>query len=72
MAVEPSLRKAVPNRTVPLKEPSVPQTANRRGWVTALSCCGTLGSDERRVPVVKTAKDQVFHRRRQGRTRTER
>lgn len=34
--------------------------ASMRGWVIALSCCGTLGSDEGRVPVVKKAKDQVF------------
>lgn len=54
------------------KSPLCLRTANRRGWVRAPSCCGTLGSDERRVPVVKTAKDQVFHRWRQGRTSTER
>lgn len=45
--------------------------ANMREWVIALFCCGTLGSDERRVPVVKTAKDQVFHRWREGKTSTE-
>ena len=45
--------------------------ANMRGWVIALFCCGTLGSDERRVPVVKMAKDQVFHRWREGKTLTE-
>lgn len=46
--------------------------ANMRGWVIALFCCGTLRSDERRVPVVKTAKDQVFHQWRQGKALTER
>lgn len=54
------------------KSPLCLRTADTRGWVIALSCCGTLGSDERRVPVVKTAKDQVFHRWCQGRTLTER
>lgn len=54
------------------KSPLCLRTANLRGWVKALSCCGTLGSDERRVPVVKTAKDQVFHQWRQRRTLRER
>lgn len=43
--------------------------ANMRGWVIALLCCGMLGSDERRVPVVKRA--EFFHRWREGKTLTE-
>lgn len=59
-------RKEVPNGT--WKSLLCFRRANKSGWVIALFCCSMLGSDEKGVPVVKKAKDQVCQQWRGSRT----